>query len=63
MSCSVCWLGCVYSQHFWQFRHLEAAGSTTPDDGSPSYYGDSRLVDLLADPEKMPWKESAASVF
>ena len=29
------------------------------EDGSPSYYGDSQLVDMLADIpiEKMPWKE------
>ena len=29
------------------------------DDGSSSYYGDSQLVELLADIpiEKMPWKE------
>jgi hypothetical protein len=29
------------------------------EDGSPSYYGDSQLVDMLAGIpiEKMPWKE------
>ena len=29
------------------------------EDGSPSYYSDSQLVELLADIpiEKMPWKE------
>jgi len=31
------------------------------DDGSPSYYGDSELVELLAGIpiDKMPWKEYA----
>jgi hypothetical protein len=42
-----------------QFGGVPVVLMAQRDDGAPSYFGDSRLVDLLADVpiERMPWKE------